>query len=445
MREYFKAYAMGDSTHRDYTSHFFWSLSYIEMWFEQLGDELTDPFASFRHTIDAETMRELLAKNVYLSQGGHKNRFENIPFFGQVIRFVDDEGVPHIGTLKYRMVTKNVGNVDEFDPQECLDQRKDYATYKRYGYNSFADMRKDRRARFRFKHHRDANNRVSMATSSPGILDEMMQKIPGLDGPSAVLMEDYDEYGHQDTLTEYGNTMPLNSAKYSRFYSFEHHDASNRQNAKRGFNDPMMFVAQTTRPEVVDLTVGTETKRFSYSMPFELILRTPLEAWNPYDIEGYSDNRDTFGAAHAGTQADPYPGYNDSHYYGFTPDFFFAGPTAVQDPADTDPHEFWVSSEMGNGAAVKVRSSGVHIHQPPIAGVSFGDDAVHGYNHSNGGILRTRFPVYSTFWEGNATHAEMDARAEDVAEDSAGSAMAHAAVIIQNVLQPKVEAAIAAI
>jgi hypothetical protein len=350
------------------------------------------------------------------------------------------------------MVTKNVGNVDEFDPQECLDQRHDYATYKRYGYNSFADMRKDRRARFRLKHHRDSNNRVSMATSSPGILDEMMQKIPGLDGPSAVLMEDYDEYSHQDTLTEYGNTMPLNSAKYSRFYSFEHHDASNRQNAKRGFNDPMMFVAQTTRPEVVDLTVGTETKRFSYSMPFELILRTPLESWNPHNLMEHNEGHVAFVAnqnadGRFGTQAAPYHGYNTAHYYAFTPNEFFDGPTLDGDPADTDDGDLWVLSDMGNGPGVPVRNSGIHIHLPPIAGVSFGDDAVHGFNSNSGanGILRTRFPVYSTFWEGNASHAEMDARAEDITEDSAGSAAAQAAVIIQNVLQPKVEAAIAAI
>jgi len=100
---------------------------------------------------------------------------------------------------------------------------------------------------------------------------------------------------------------------------------------------------------------------------------------------------------------------------------------------------------MGNGAGVPVRNSGIHIHLPPIAGVSFGDDDVHGYNSGTSGVLRTRFPVYSTFWEGNATHAEMDARAVDMAEDNAESAAANAAVIIQHVLQPQVEAAIAAI
>jgi hypothetical protein len=237
----------------------------------------------------------------------------------------------------------------------------------------------------------------------------------------------------------------------------------------------MMFVAQTTRPEVVDLTVGSETKRFSYSMPFELILRTPLESWNPHNLMEHNEGRDAFVAnqnadGRFGTQAAPYHGYNTAHYYAFTPDAFFDGATLDGDPADTDGDALWVLSDMGNGAGVPVRNSGIHIHLPPIAGVSFGDDAVHGFNSGANGILRTRFPVYSTFWEGNATHAEMDARAEDITEDlatettrataaegvntlnlvtlttaSAQSATANATVIIQHILQPQIEAAIAAI
>jgi hypothetical protein len=219
----------------------------------------------------------------------------------------------------------------------------------------------------------------------------------------------------------------------------------------------MMFVAQTTRPEVIDLTVGTETKRFSYSMPFELILRTPLESWNPHNLMEHNEGHVAFVAnqnadGRFGTQAAPYHGYNTAHYYAFTPNEFFDGPTLDSDAADTDDGDLWVLSDMGNGAGVPVRNSGIHIHLPPIAGVSFGDDDVHGYNSGTSGVLRTRFPVYSTFWEGNATHAEMDARAEDITEDlvtltnaSAQSATANATVIIQNVLKPQVEAAIAAI
>jgi hypothetical protein len=298
-----------------------------------------------------------------------------------------------------------------------------------------------------------------MGTTTPGIIDEMMQKIPGLDGPTngAMLTESYEQYDHEEDLYPFGTTYtdeattaPLKAGYYNRYYSLIHHDASDRQDAKRGFNDPMMFTAMTTQSKVVDLTVNSETKRFSYSMPFELILRTPLEDWNPHNLMEHDEGVEEFensqaAAGRYGTQAAPYHGYNTRHYYAFTPDSFFDGPTLDSDPADTDGDALWVLSDMGNGPGVPVRNSGIHIHLPPIAGVSFGDDAVHGFNSGANGILRTRFPVYSTFWEGNASHAEMDARAEDITEDSAGSAAAQAAVIIQNVLQPKVEAAIAAI
>jgi len=455
MREYFKAYAAKDTSIRDYRPYFQWTLSYIEVWLEQFDDDLTDPFHSFRHSIDANSMRQLLEKSLYIQYGGHKNRFENIPFFGQCIRIIDDEGVPHIGTLKYRMVTQDVGDVGEFAPWNMIEQRTDFATYRRYGYSSWADMRKGRGARFA----------VPNGKNTSGVLDTMMGRVPGLDGQGATDIEQYTQYGFTDTLTEYGsNTTNLNAAYYNRHYSHID-DASSRTNAKRGFNDPMMFTATTQHSKVMDLTEGTDVKRFSYAMPFELILRTPLENWNPHNLEEYAQNRNTFGAAHAGTQADPYPGYNTSHYYAFTPDSFFDGATVDGDPADTDGDAIWVQSEMGTGAAVPVRNSGIHIHLPPIAGVTFGTDDVHGYNSGTSGVIRTRYPIYSTYWEGNATHAEMKAHIEDQAETtaenlntlantsaenlntlantSAESAAANATLLIQHVLQPQVDAAVA--
>jgi hypothetical protein len=272
-----------------------------------------------------------------------------------------------------------------------------------------------------------------------------------------MLREAYEQYGFDDTLTEFGhahahegemeNPHPLKAGFYNRFYSFEGHDASHRQNAKRGFNDPMMFVAMTTQPKVMDNTVGDEVKRFSYAMPFELILRTPLESWNPYDLMEHNEGHEQFeesqnAMGRYGTQAKPFHGYNIAAYYAFTPNTLFDGATLDSDPADTDDGDMWVSSSQGNGPAVAVRNSGIHIHLPPIAGVTFGDDDVHGYDSGTSGVLRTRFPVYSTFWEGNATHAEMDGRTRIISDESAGAAAVNAAILIENVLQPKVDKAI---
>ena len=99
----------------------------------------------------------------------------------------------------------------------------------------------------------------------------MVGRVWGLDGIDAAPL--YDTF-NVNTFTLTGR--PLNMARYNRAYGLPTADASGRTAAPRGFNDPHLNVARTTNP----LVVGG----YTYMIPLELVCRTPLESWNPYDV-----------------------------------------------------------------------------------------------------------------------------------------------------------------
>jgi len=255
----------------------------------------------------------------------------------------------------------------------------------------------------------------------------MMEMIPGLDGAGNTLTEEYSAYVFQssnDQLTEHMDvTTPLNAGYYNRWYSFQDHDASGRRNAQRGYSDKTLSVAKTTQSTVQHLKAQDETLAFSYAIPFELVLRTPLEEWNPYDLMEHDEGRDAFvenqnAIGRFGTQAAPYHGYNRSHYYAFTPASFFSGATNDTDPADTSGSAIWVSANQGTGDAVAVESSGVYPFLPSIPGLAMLDGDIKGYADN----IRIRYPVYPTYWEGGAEYAEFKAQCETIEDrlDAAG-------------------------
>ena len=194
---------------------------------------------------------------------------------------------------------------------------------------------------------------------------QLCEKLPGLQGDGAYLEESYTQYGLDDTLDNYAGTGRLNAARYNRRYRLFRDDASGRVTAHRGFNDPTLFVAKTTHSKVVG--------GFSWMIPMEMILRTPRENWNPFQLP--TGNYNTLKAEEAAnkgkTAATAFSGTNIQHFYYGMPVGSITEVAGQTDPADT-ANSAWVKD--ANGTPRLVYGNGIRVHD--IDGV------------------RQRFPVY---------------------------------------------------
>ena len=343
-----------------------WEMSYMEVWLEAFTSTLDDPFDSFRHSIDANTIEEALNKALYLNAGGHKNRLENIPYFPTVVRTVDINGLPIMATVKYRVLTQKVATLAEvpYNETESINGTtnsnsfkllKDLQTKHHYNYTNWTDLSKSRRARFEMK---------------DGLLQSLCEKIYGMDGMGSYSNESYDQYGLEDNLTEYGTSTLLNASKYTHAYSMVDDDASGRNNAHRGFNDPNLFVAKTKHSKVID--------GFTYLIPLEMVLRTPAETWNPYNIPSVAV---TGGGI---LVTDPLSGWNLNLYNFKIPSAVHTATGLPSDSADTYKSAFVRTPAHG---IQNVRASGINVHD------------YDGY--------RRRFPIFASFHDFNKGNAEV--------------------------------------
>lgn len=336
---------------------FAWTLSYFEFWFEPLTEEFTDTFDSFRHqqavnSIDA-AFRELMRYNA----GGYKNRLENLAFEAPVVKWVVN-GNPVTARLRYRVVAADLTSLGDLRP--FINAHEDL------GYQGYSPSR-------RFW--------IPEGINAPGKLDEIMQLIPGMDGYGASAVERYIESGQTAEIKQYNSTtIAINSAYYNRFAALATTDAAGRNNFKRGFNDPYLFVATNTRNQVFSMPLDGFNYRFSYAIPFELVLRTPLENWNPYAIP----ERLRSAITGTGSEANPYNGFSiEQNNYKIPAEFFASNPTFT-DPADTGSTAAWVLD--GSGTKRLCRASGIYITLPGMTGIP---------------TFRIRYPIYPSYHEGS--------------------------------------------
>jgi hypothetical protein len=404
-RQYFKVLMQEAPVNsvEDYKSAFQWVMSYAEVFFEVIkpDGELKDTFSSDRHQIDAKKVIEVLKKNNYFSYGGHKNRFENIPFVHVTVGDVDpDTGYPDIVLLRHRISTYPVGSLQSYPIEKVVSYYGDSTTARRVNLNH-DELAKNRKARFRVND--STGNDSDYNNYGRSLIDTFMEKIPGLDGKGANLTEEYLQYGHQDKLTKYGTRTTLNAAYYSRYYSMLNDDASSRRNAKRGFHDDKLWVAKTTRKEVLQRKYDTHSYGFSYAIPLELFIDSFLDDFNPHQaingdalgLKSYSYYRKGYG-----TTSKPYPGYFARGSYYHTPSEFYAGNLTDGDDADTGIGGYWVKCKDG-----KIRqhyASGMPYVLPPINGVNK--------------RVRVRFPIYAAHEEGSYEFKQIEALRADFNE-----------------------------
>lgn len=213
---------------------------------------------------------------------------------------------------------------------------------------------KDLEALARLRESNAAATWTSLATSGlarftleQADLDAMCTQVWGLDGEGAFIAESINSYGTNFTTYNVVGNAQANLARYNRTYRIGSADAAGRTVAKRGFNDPTLYVARTTKANVVE--------GYSYMIPLELIVRTPLEIWNPWGLITIDGNGSE--GTGAGTQASPWnAAYTRLWWNLMPPNFFSAG---VSDPSDTVRGGVWIKAT--DGKAYPADNSGIYI------------------------------------------------------------------------------------
>ena len=369
-------------------------MSYIECWWEVFdNNDVGDHTDSFRHAIDAANMRQALDKALFFNQGGHKNRKENIPYEPIMIRKVNDDGSNTIAVFRYRInvypvatpattpVTKTLKYKDGTSitlTLQPLPYDKTKAVNGVIDATNAFKLRKELRQRWR-QRRKETNvrswaqiidTRYASFDLDPNTMIALCESIPGIDGPNHNLLEKYTDYGITDTITDFGTTNPRNSVFYNRNFSFLNDDAAGRSNAHRGFNDPNMFVAMTDSPKVVG--------GFTYMIPYELVLYTPRDFWNPDNLPDLGSRAAVNGGGTiTGTQTDPYPGIHyDEYYYMMPSDMYDINNLPGIDPADTR-NQAWVINPA-TGTAKHYLASGVNIFDYDMSRRRFAINPVYG-------------------------------------------------------------------
>jgi len=226
------------------------------------------------------------------------------------------------------------------------------------------------------------------------LLDELMEKIPGLDNFNSELTESI----AGELSYHYTNTNePLNAAYYSRFYSLKKPDAMGHTKRRRSFNDFNLFSARTTQDLVASLGMPDPTTgeiiryKYSYAIPLEIIYLTPLSSWNPYDLPSEGGNQGRTGGL---TQTTAFASASPNEYFYWTPaEFFEADSTATVGVIDK------------NGVIQRVRASGVYTFLPTVAGES---------DH-----IRLRYPITPVAWNKNPGFMNAKALKHMYTEDQA--------------------------
>jgi len=311
---------------------FRWDLAYLEAFFVEIDspfDSVEDLFTSFRHTLGTQTVLEL-AKSIWKQRiTGKKVRFENSGLFP----FIAKEDGKYIALL-YRIL---VQPLPQFNGKLWSEIIKPYEEYET-DYIDFYSVKK----RFEWKKEID--------------LHSIWQSIAGLDGEGAEILSLTSEDG-------YTIAGGINYAYYHQKYTFAESDAVNMVTFNEGWNDVTLIVAHTKNTKVYG--------GVSFLIPLELILRTPLESWNPFGLPYQAT------VTGSGTADNPYNGINPNGRWFLTPSEFFVGNRSGLTVADTSTSPRYVKDSSGNPRLVY--PSGIWTVLPEIKEV---------------GKLRIRFPVY---------------------------------------------------
>ena len=400
MKEWFKAWRDADYTVRDYRKYFKPLMCYMEGAWTITDDNIDEPFTSDRHYLDASTWSNLHEKLMFTSQSGSKHNAENLAFLPTTIIDIVD-GEPIYAQWNYRVLCHPL---ERDVPLNRFKLENDLTTKIRHHWTD-EQLLETRAARFSL--NPEDSDTYTEGFNQYGLLDELMAEIPG--------KNNYGANFHDDALGvstyEYDDiSSSLNAGYYHRGYVARADGEEVGSNPRlRGFADANLFMAMTNHTEIASTSYDgcpedpdtdcKVTQRWSYAIPLEVVYLTPLNTWNPHNIEykGLYNSK-------AGKPVNKYPrrggfqedtafnGSNSKVYY-ITPSAFYSGKELEKDKdADTVRGEVGVLNPEGD--VVSTTASGIRVLFPEIADV---------------GILRQRWPILPIHGEGSAVWKELNA------------------------------------
>ena len=266
---------------------------------------------------------------------------------------------------------------------------------KRQGLVSKSRSRYD--DKFRIKNDKDPARPGDLHRS---LIDNIIEKVRGFSPTPITVFDptpgqlsteeiklDTDSYLNPDQLEAVGHDY----AMYRRSFNYRDDDATNVVMSNIGWNDPSHISALVLDPKYPE--------QATQMIPLELVLRTPIESWNPENIT--KQTRATVTGK--GTQADPYSGYADEFYFYHTPSSVYQGVKAPGLKADTGKTK-WVN--VPGKSASEYESSGIHIF---LSGFKTGEE-----------YMRTRFPIAMDAMETGLVGHFIDRALEEAQMSSGG-------------------------
>ena len=416
MREWFKAWRDQDHTVRDYRPYFKPILCYLEGAWEYAKDDIEEPFESDRHFLDASSWVEMDEKVAFMAHTGRKDSNENFASLPTKLMSVEN-GTFVFARWNYRILCHPVEEdlpINKLCPVDDLAIRMAYQRSKQEQVLS-------RSARFQLDPLEQGE--CNDGQIKYGLLDKLMAEVPGKDNyPGYIEDSTFNETAYDfvpKIVDDVQVDVPLNAARYHRWYRLQKKGALGLKSRLKSFSDPTVFMAQTSSTKVVKFGVRILNKRgrlvdecqqrWSFALPLEIVYLTPLHRWNPLNIVHHGDARTpegqrvSAGGRRGGrTQDRAYDGTNSAKFY-HTPASFFNKNQGESDPADSS-RKGEVGVLNSTGHLCLARASGVRNFLPEIPGV---------------GMLRTRFPIMPVHGEGDTVWKELAALKDTVLNPNA--------------------------
>ena len=408
MRQWFKAWKDQDYSARDYRKYFKPVLCYVEGAWTTATKDIDEPFESDRHFVDASSWFDLQEKIRFTSYTGRKDNLENFSWLPTTIMDLINGTIPVFAQWNYRILCHPLKRDIPLNRFRVADELQPRMASKR----TLWEHAKTRAARFQLNPY-DTDTWKEGRTRW-GLLDELMSEIPGKDNYQGKLIDEAFDIPAYPLAP--GKTGKLNAAYYHRWFKVMEKGAMGSSTRHRGYSDENLFVAMTTQPKVAGMGLKTckrvkgvkkkvcktVKQKVSYALPLEIIWMTPLNKWNPFDLEYKGDERLPWGkTVFAGGRnggkkyATAYNGTNSKKYY-LVPSAFFSGGEVSTDAADTTKNSVGVLDKKGQ---VRItRASGTRVFFPLIPEV---------------GIMRQRYPIMPIHGQGSSVWKELEA-AKDI-------------------------------
>lgn len=308
-------------------------LSYLEAWVEKFDNQLLDVLATVE---DINNLPQSLRKNFkqifdfiqYYVHSGYKTPGENIPIPNGLVLTYDSVGHPTLGYVNYRISSVPVATMSNnqttmtiqgvsynlralpinkakavagiVDASNRFTLRRNLRErYIRSDSNGISVL--DERSKLSWNTLYDSNNAMFDCAD----LELLCRMVPGFNGVNNDDFQMEDDANNVRVLTN--RNMPVRYSPidtvmglgyYNNAYQHNTTDATGNKTQIKGFADLNLFTAKANDPKVVG--------GYTFMIPIELIVRTPRENWNPFNV---AQQTTTTGN---GSSSSPYSGWSNS-------------------------------------------------------------------------------------------------------------------------------------